>query len=100
MPPAVPSALLQIRAGQQGLTVAGDVTDRAGRAGIALSAVRPDSERTTQHILIVNPATGALLAQERVQLGGELPVPVELPATVSYTLWLDTGYVDSVDDRP
>ena len=100
VPPAVQSALLQVLAQQQGLAVAGKVTDRAGRVGVALSAIWRDGERTTEHILILNPATGAPLAQERVQLAGDLRMFVALPATESYTLWLDTGWVDSVDERP
>lgn len=100
VPPAVQSALLQVLARQRGLAVAGKVTDRAGRAGVALSAVSRDGGQTTKHILILDPATGAPLAQERVQLTGDLRTFVELPATESYTLWLDTGWVDSVDERP
>lgn len=100
VPPAVHSALLQVLAQQQGLTVAGKVTDRAGRVGVALSAVGRDGEQTAKNILILDPATGAPLAQERVQLAGELQMFVQLPATESYTLWLDTGWVDSVDERP
>ncbi len=95
--PNLQAAFLAVLADQPGLDVLGQVTDRAGRDGVAVST--KTEER--QLVLVLDATTGTLLDYEQIALTPTtVSVPVPLPSTVSYTVWLDRGYVDAVGDRP
>jgi hypothetical protein len=100
--PPVQAALLRLLAKQGDMTVDGPVTDRAGRAGIAVTT-RPtlDSgeEASTEHTLVLDPDTGAVLAEEYVDLATRDGVPTE-PTTAIYVLGLGVGRVDAIGQRP
>ncbi len=99
VPPQVHSAMLQALAGVDGLTVKGSVTDRAGRPGVAVTTTSTRSGLRQNYTMIFDPQTGALLDYEEVALqAGALKIRV--PATISYTVWLRTGRVPSVNARP
>lgn len=52
-------------------------------------------------VLILDESTGALVDYEEIALTPEAAeVPIPLPSTVNYTVWLDTAYVRSVGERP
>jgi hypothetical protein len=55
--------ILQILAETPGLVWRGAVTDRAGRAGVAVSG----DQANEQAVLIFDPCSGVLLAQEYIQ---------------------------------
>lgn len=81
------AALLEVLAAAPDVEVVGEGTDRAGRPGVALAT---ESDRTglpTRYLLVLDPASGAVLASEQ-QLTtdpGALDVPV--PSTIAYTLF-------------
>lgn len=100
--PELQSALLTILAAQPDVTVEGTTTDRAGRSGIAVSTTTKNSGELTPEMrftLILNPDTGMLEAYEQIALqAGTLPIHV--PATTGYTLWLRQGYTPDTTHRP
>ena len=94
--PELQAAYLGILADQPGIDVLGAVTDRAGRAGVAV-ATQADERKT---VLIFDVATGALLGYEEIATGaGVTEFPVPLPSTVSYIVWTSRGYVHAIGDR-
>jgi len=99
VPPQTQTAMLQTLAGLHDLTVKGSATDRAGRRGVAVAATSAYSGRRETYTMIFDPHTGALLDYEEVTLdAGDFHVRV--PATIDYTVWLHSGRVSSVDERP
>ncbi|MFL6144780.1 MAG: hypothetical protein ACJ72N_23320 [Labedaea sp.] len=98
--PAVQAALLRVLSNAPDLTIEGTVTDRAGRTGVAVSAIEThDGVATHRRIPILNPTTGAVLDAEKIALE-KLGKPINVPATVGYTLWITTGYVAVPLERP
>lgn len=96
--PARQGALLDILATQSDLAMAGTTTDRAGRSGIAVSAVDKRAPHDRM-ILVFDPETGRLLDSEEIASeSGDRPVRV--PATVGYMLILQTGYTADTQQRP
>lgn len=71
LPWQVRAAILEILADAPGFVWRGEVTDRAGRAGVAVS--RDDTAHAQRSVLVFDPQTGELLAHERVDLSGETP---------------------------
>jgi len=97
--PRLQDGLLRMLAGERELTNAGTVTDRMGRTGVAVSTESSHSGLNTRYTLIFNPKTGMLLDFEQVLLeSGKLPVKV--PATWSYTVWITTGHVKGIGELP
>jgi hypothetical protein len=95
--PALHAAYLRILADQNDLEVLGAVNDRVGRPGIAVSTSTGDKNL----VLILDESTGALLDYEEIALTpAATPVPIPLPSTTNYTVWLDSAYVESVGERP
>ncbi|MGK5441794.1 CU044_5270 family protein [Micromonospora sp. URMC 105] len=78
--------ILRILADVPGFLWRGQVTDRAGRKGVAVTF--DDREHQAQSLLIFDPHTGELLAHERLTLA-----PVRLSA---YQLILDTAWTDRI----
>ena len=77
-------AVLRVLADLPGFRWRGQVTDRAGRAGMAVTV--DDREHDAQSLLIFDPGTGELLAHERLTLS-----PVRIS---SYQVILDAGRTD------
>ncbi|PZS35592.1 MAG: hypothetical protein DLM59_02800 [Pseudonocardiales bacterium] len=99
VPPQVQTAMLQALASLHDLSVKGSVTDRAGRPGVAVTTTSAHTGLRENYTMIFDPHTGALLDYEEVTLdAGNLHVRV--PATIDYTVWLHSGRVSSVDERP
>ena len=97
--PRLQAGLLRMLADERQLTNAGTVTDRIGRTGVAVSTESRNSGLNTRYTLIFDPNSGMLLDFEQVLLeAGKLPVKV--PATSSYTVWVTTGHVNSLGDLP
>jgi hypothetical protein len=63
VPRGTRAAILSILAQQPGLVWRGEVTDRAGRAGVAVSG----DHANEQAVLVFDPRTGVLLAQEYIE---------------------------------
>lgn len=96
--PALQSALLQILS-QQPVLLEGATTDRLGRRGIAISVESSDGDSRTKEILVLDPTSGMLLGYEEVALVAR-DLPIAAPATVSYIMWLSTGYVADTRTEP
>ncbi len=100
VPPAVQGAVLRHLANLPGVRL-DETTDRAGRAGLAVSADDPPArgEWRTRHVLVLDPATGMLLTAEQVALQrGD--APIGMPDPHSHTTWVSTGYVAGLHARP
>ena len=90
--PPTQAALLTIIAARADVTVGGPVTDRAGRTGITVSAEDTSSGAPTRHTLVLDPATGALLAAQGEQLAPGGPNTTgPFPAVVGYTAYLTSA---------
>lgn len=95
--PMEQAAYLQELGEQPDVEVLGEVTDRAGRSGIATSTSSAD----IRTVLIFDPNTGSLLDFERIALStSAVEVPVPIPSTVGYTVFLDRGYTSEEGERP
>lgn len=99
MTPTLQQALLTLIAPLPGLTLDGQVTDRTGRPGVAISAVDNTRRPPEKVILVLNPDTGMLLDSEQVALksGG---LPITAPATIGYSIYLTSGYTPNTTTTP
>lgn len=81
------AALLEVLAAAPGVTALGSTTDRVGRPGEAFAVESDHTGLPTRYVLVVDPATGALLASEQwlTTSAGALDVPV--PSVIAYTVW-------------
>ncbi|MGV9210814.1 hypothetical protein ACTFTM_03020 [Micromonospora sp. RB23] len=86
IPRAVRAEILWVLADLPGLRWRGQVTDRAGRAGVAVTY--DDREHDAQSLLIFDANTGGLLAHEMLTL-----TPIRLNA---YQMIIDTAWTDRV----
>ncbi|RQX02769.1 CU044_5270 family protein [Micromonospora inaquosa] len=86
VPRVTRAAVLRVLADVPGYRWRGQVTDRAGRNGVAVTF--DDREHDAQSLLIFDPETGELLAHERLTLS-----PVRIS---SYKVILDTAWTDRV----
>ena len=98
VPPVLHSKLLTILASQPDLTLLGTTTDRAGRRGVAIGVERRQGI-AERRVLVFAPDTGALLDSELIALEAS-ELPVKVPATIAYTVWLGTGYTATTEQRP
>jgi hypothetical protein len=88
------AAALRVLADTAGLLFRGEVTDAAGRTGVAVSV---DSDHgATRDVAVFDRASGALLSYERVALLATARSPVRPPAVISMVLFLAAGYVDDL----
>jgi hypothetical protein len=62
------ATILRILAGVPGFVWRGEVTDRAGRTGVAVTADEGDKQHHMQAVLVFDPRTGELLAHEFLAL--------------------------------
>lgn len=84
------TAVLAFLAGVPELRYHGQVTDRLGRAGVAVGV---DSDQgAVRDLLIVDQDTGVLLAYESLFLKRPDAVRVRVPAVFSYVLYLEQGW--------
>jgi hypothetical protein len=83
------AAALELLADLPDVTLAGTVTDRLGREGIAIKAERASG--THRMLLIFSPETGLLLSSETVYLGGVPENALEYPTVLNYSAWKDSS---------
>jgi hypothetical protein len=87
------AAVLEALADVPGVVWRGEVTDRAGRSGVAVTYDGVlDAAEPVQHVLIFQPQTGELLAHEIVRL--------QASWVNVYTLYLDAGWTDDPGPAP
>jgi len=100
IPPRSEAAILRVLALSPGLIDSGNVTDRAQRAGIAVSLDSAYSGGPERYTLIFDPHTGSLLGEEETLLGNPGKLNVRPRSIISYTVFLSSGYVNSTTARP
>jgi hypothetical protein len=87
VPRSARAELLRALADEPGFVWRGDVTDRAGRAGVAVTR---DDATQDQELLVFDPRTGELLASESITtVDGERRVS-------AYLLILESGWTDTL----
>lgn len=90
--PAVRAAVLRYLSAPPGLTVNGNVIDRAGRRGIGFSIDSAYSGLPTRYTLIIDPSDGKLLASEDMLTTSAGKLNVAVPSVIGYTMYLASGY--------
>lgn len=75
------------------------VTDRAGRDGVAVGFDSDYSGLPARYELIVDPATGTPLGSEEILTTDPGKLDVEVPAVIGYVVYLAGGNVDDVHQR-
>ncbi|MFY1623639.1 CU044_5270 family protein [Micromonospora sp. WMMD723] len=80
-------AVLQFLASTDGVLLRGQVTDRLGRQGMAVSV--DSSNGSTRDLLVFDQDSGWLLAYESIFLKRPSRLPVKVPAVFSYVLFLE-----------
>jgi hypothetical protein len=91
------AALYEVAARIPGVELVGRVRDPAGRPGVAVAM--PSAEDGIQHTLVLDPATGALLAEEQVTLR-ENPWNYPAGTLVGHSTYLALAVVDALRERP
>ncbi|MFC6354587.1 hypothetical protein [Luethyella okanaganae] len=69
----------------RGLTVAGAVTDRLGRVGVALKATDREPGEL-EDLLIISTETGAIIASETIYIGSDR-TDIRSLSVIDYTVW-------------
>lgn len=95
-PPQVRAALYKVAAGIPGVELVGQVRDRAGRQGVAVAMTSTYSGLKQRHVLIFDPRTSALLAEETVLLEAVSWIDAKPPLVIGYATYLESGIVESL----
>jgi hypothetical protein len=99
-PPELRAALYEVAARIPGIELVGQVTDPAGRRGVAVAVESDYSGALTRQELIFDPETSEMWAERQVLLEEATWVDVQPPAVIGYAVYLEAGVVDSTQDRP
>jgi hypothetical protein len=95
-PPALRAALHKVAAGIRGVEVVGSGTDRAGRRGVGVAMTTSHFGGRQRQTQVFDPATAALLAEERVLLERVGWVDAQPPAVIGYTTYVDSRVVPAL----
>ena len=95
--PAQRAALLAAAARVPGIVLVGNVTDRAGRRGVAIAVHSDDDHERLE--LIVDPGTGELLGEEEIVLAGN-SFGYRPGTVIGHVTYLETAVVASDHARP
>lgn len=98
--PQLQAALLRVLADEPGLVDRGQVVDRAGRHGVAVSVDSAYTGLPTRYTLILDPHTGMLLDYEQTLTTTASKLNVPNPSVIGYTVWLAYGDVNQVGQQP
>jgi hypothetical protein len=90
--PAVRAAMLRYLADADGLTVSGNVTDRAGRKGIGFSVESDAAGLPARYTMIIDPANGKVLGEEEMLTKDAGKLNVRIPSMISYTVYLSAEF--------
>jgi hypothetical protein len=93
IPGAAEAVLLRQLAAIPGVVNEGTTTDRAGRAGTAVSLDSSYSGEPITYTLIFDPATGALLESDQTLAGPPHRLHALQGSVVAFTTFLSSGYV-------
>ena len=93
--PRLDAAMWQVLAARPDVRFLGRVTDRAGRAGVAVAFSQRSGERL---VLIISPTTGQLLGSEDLLLSGAPALHLTTyPAVVGYTVFLSQHWTKTMN---
>lgn len=99
--PELRAALYRVMARIEGVTLAGERTDPLGRGGIAFArAGGYGSDTTTRVVLIVDPESSQLLAQQTELLRPVDWVDANPPVVLDSISYVETARVDALGERP
>lgn len=101
VPPQTRADIWQLLATVPGVTYRGELTDRVGRRGTAITI---DDDGTAhglpeRYLFIIDPATGQLLEYDDILTTDPGKLNVRVPAILSLTVYLDAGYTTSPTGR-
>jgi len=97
--PRVEAGILRLLAAIPGVIADGTVSDRAGRAGDAVSLDSEDAGRSVRYTLVFAADTGRLQEADETFIG-DGPADVPEGATLAYTTFIATGYTANTMTRP
>lgn len=92
-PPEVRSTLYKVAAKIEGVELVGNVTDRAGRRGVAVAMTSDYSGARQRLMLIFDPVTATLLGEEETMLDQVDWIDTKPPVVIGYTTYLESGIV-------
>ncbi|GLY83411.1 CU044_5270 family protein [Actinoallomurus iriomotensis] len=98
--PALQGALLRVLADSGEMGYAGPVRDRAGRAGVAFTLDQNQTGLPERDVIIFDRRTGRALSEETILTKDPGKLPVRIPSVTSYALFLGSGRVDGMNERP
>lgn len=99
-PPDLRAGLFRVTARIPGVELVGEVTDPAGRRGIAVARTSDDAGFLERIELIFDPDTSELLAEREVLLERVDWIDAEPGTVIGYAVYLNSGIVDSTSERP
>jgi hypothetical protein len=99
-PPDLRAALFRVAARIPGVELVGEVTDPAGRKGIAVARTSDDSGYSERDELVFDPETSEMLAERQVLLERVDWLDAEPGTVIGYAVYLESGIVDSTSERP
>jgi hypothetical protein len=99
-PPNLRAGLYRVAARIPGVELVGEVTDPAGRKGIAVARTSNDSGYLERVELVFDPDTSELLAERQVLLERVEWADADPGTVIGYAVYLDSGIVDSTSERP
>ncbi len=97
-PPALRAALFEVASGIPGVELVGPTTDRLGRSGVAVAM--DDESGELRDEVVIDPTTSALLAERRTLRTAVDWTDLPAGGTVSETVVVSSGIVDSPTARP
>lgn len=84
IPPKTAAIFWTILANQPGFRTLGDVTDRAGRAGVGISVISSEAPQFRE-VMIISRATGQLLGVEEILIKSNRKLGLKAPAVNNFT---------------
>lgn len=94
-PPELRAALYRVAADLPGIEFVGEVTDAAGRPGVAV-AMGDDSGVAHRELLIFDPDTSTLLATETILLGRTSEFDADPPVRIGWAVFLESAIVEGL----
>lgn len=81
------AAVLQVLTSLDGVGIAGETTDRLGRASVALT-FQSEGQASIRYLLLLGADSGQILALEQIYEGGLDEFDLLVPSVISYIAWL------------
>ncbi len=88
---ALDAATWRLLASEGAFVTLGDVTDRAGRSGVAVTTA-PLPTDDARHVVVIDPVSGRLLSSELVAVTEHAGYQVEVPAVVEFMALLSATW--------